>query len=351
MIEHQDVAGEINIDLGSNLNMQTLYNSIPPVSTSTTVVGISIPFLNINCLTLPTIDPINDIKDAMSKLYNYAVKAWVEPIWTLIENAYKALKSFGLGVLDLSLGILDLTVADIFDDVNQLWDKIVAYVTRVYHEAIDELKSLLKTLDIPWPLFGDISAPDKDIVYIVKAIVYGIWAFLIKKIKQAFDAIRGVLAAVDAYYNPTLPTWQELWDKIYTNILYQIAAFLALPPTFQDIVDALKKLGSTAKEILDNIANFKFGIFGKPFDWFFPLNLHVNAPTLDLMHIITDIYVWIMNFIFNIIYKFIQALTALWELLQLPKGIALTSIALPISLCVVPVPGSTTVPTVPVPKP
>jgi hypothetical protein len=348
MIEHQEVPGVINVDLGSSLNMQTLYDSIPAPSTSTTVVGISIPLINVNCLQFPTIDPVADIRDAISKLYNYAVKAWLEPIWTLIRSLFSALSRFGLGILDENLGILDLTIADIFDDANQLYDKILAYATNLYHTALDDLKNLLSTLGIPWPLFGGTFDPVADIVYIVKAICYSIWGIVLKLIKKAFDAIRAVLAAVDFYYNPTVPTWQELWDKAYTSIMYQIATFLVIPVTMQDIWNALKNLGNTAEEILNNIKNFTFSIFGKPFDWLFPLNLHVNAPTLDLMHILADILVWISNFLFNIIYKFIQAIYALFELFGI-AGNWLTSIPVPITLCVVPKPGSNTVPTVPKP--
>lgn len=348
MIEHQEVSGVINIDLGSNLNMQTLYQSIPPVSTSTTVVGISIPLINVHCLTFPTVDPIADIRDAISKLYNYGVKAWMEPIWTLIRNLFSALSRFGIGILDQSLGILNLTVPDIFDDANQLFDKIIAYVTNLYHTAIDELKRTLDLLGIPWPLFGGTIDPVADIVYITKAICYSLWGILMKLFFKAVNAIRAVLSAVDFYYNPTVPTWQTLWDNAFNNIMIAIVQRLITPVTMQEIWDALKQLGNTAEEILRNIKDFTFSIFGKPFDWLFPLNPNINAPTLDLMHILADILVWVSNFIFNIIYKFIQAIYALFELFGL-AGNWISSIPVPITLCVVKNPGSSDVPAVPVP--
>jgi len=351
MIEHEEVTGSIKVDFGQALNVQTLYDSIPPVSTSTSIVGISIPIINVNCLQFPTIDPVKDIKDAMTKLYNYAMKIWIEPIWTMLKGLIDALKRFfpPLGELDFSLGIFDLKISDIFDDANQLYDKILAYVARAFRESYDDLMSLLKKLEIPYPLFGGLSAPDIDVVYIVKSICYSIWGILIKKIWEVI----GVLSTAWYYYDlatspPGTYTWSRLWDDFKNSIFANAVIRFLTPPTMQEIYDALKQLGNTAEEILRNIRDFTFGIFGKPFDWLFPLNLNVNAPNIDLGQILTDILAWCSNFLFLIVYKFNQACIALFELFGI-AGNFITSLEFPIRLCVVPNPGLPTVPTVPIP--
>ena len=352
MIEHQEVAGTIKVDFGQSLNMQTLYDSIPPVSTSTSIVGISIPIINVNCLLFPTIDPVKDIKDAMTKLYNYGMKIWIEPIFTMLKGLIDALKSFfpPLGEIDFSLGILGLKISDIFDDANQFYDKILAYVATAFRESYDDLMALLRQLKIPYPLFGGLSAPDIDVVYIVKSICYSIWGVLIKKIWEIINILSSAWYAYDVATSPPGTfTWSRLWDDFKTSVLGAIAVFLITPPTMQDIYDALKLLGNTAEEILRNIKDFTFGIFGKPFDWLFPLNLNVNAPNIDLGHILTDILAWCSNFIFLIIYKFNQACVALFELFGI-AGNFLTSLEFPITLCVVNNPGAPTVPAVPIPQ-
>jgi hypothetical protein len=353
MIEHDEVAGTIKVDFGQALNMQTLYQSIPPVSTSTTIVGISIPIINVHCLQFPTVDPIKDIKDAMTKLYNYGMKIWIEPIWTMLKGLIDALKNFfpPLGEIDFSLGILDLKISDIFDDANQFYDKVLAYVARVYRESIDELKALLNRLDIPYPLFGGITAPDIDIVYIVKSICYSIWGVLLKKIWEVISSISTALYYYDiATSPPGTYTWSRLWDDFKNSVLGSIIVYLITPPTMKDIYNALRLLGDTAEEILNNIKNFSFGIFGKPFDWLFPLNPNIKAPDIDLGQLLTDMLAWCSNFLFLIIYKFNQACVAIFELFGI-AGNFLTSLEFPITLCVKKIEGPITVPTVPVYQP
>jgi hypothetical protein len=357
MIAHDEVAGSIKVDFGEALNVQTLYQSIPPVSTSTTIVGISIPAVNINCLQFPTIDPVKDIKDAMTKLYNYAMKIWIEPIWTMLSKLWDALKSFGLGELDLSLGILDLHISDLFDDANQFYDKILAYVSKALRDSYDELVSLLKKLEIPYPLFGGLTAPDVDVVYIVKAICHSIWGVLLKKIWEVIGFLSNAWYAYDLATSPpgTYP-WSRLWNDFKNAILASIAIRLITPPTMQEILDALilfaktvlNKIVVTAEDLLSVIKDFSFGIFGKPFDWLFPLNPTVSAPNIDIGQILTDILAWCSNFLFLIIYKFNQACVALFELFGI-AGNFLTSLEFPITLCVVKNPGLPDVPAVPVP--
>jgi hypothetical protein len=353
MIEHDEVAGSIKVDFGQALNMQTLYQSIPPVSTSTTIVGISIPVINIQCLQFPTVDPIKDIKDAMTKLYNYGMKIWIEPIWTMLKGLIDALKSFfpPLGELDFSLGIFDLKISDIFDDANQLYDKILAYVAKAFRESYDDLMKLLKKLEIPYPLFGGLSAPDIDVVYIVKSICYSIWGILIKKIWEVIGVLSTAWYYYDLVYSPPgTYTWSKLWNDFKNTIFANAVIRFLTPPTMQEIYDALKQLGNTAEEILQNIKDFTFGIFGKPFDWLFPLNPHLKAPDIDLGQILTDILAWCSNFLFLIVYKFNQACVALFELFGI-AGNFLTSLEFPITLCVKKIEGPITVPTVPVYQP
>ena len=348
MIEHEEISGTIKVDFGEALNMQTLYQSIPPVSTSTTIIGITIPIINVNCLQFSTINPVKDIKDAMTKLYNYGMKIWIEPIWTMLKGLIDALKSFfpPLGEIDFSLGIFDLQISDIFDDANQLYDKILAYVERVFRESYDDLMKLLKKLEIPYPLFGGLSAPDIDVVYIVKSICYSIWGILIKKIWEVI----AVLSTAWYYYDlatspPGKYTWSRLWDDFKNTIFANAFIRFLTPPTMQEIYNALilfaktvlNKIVVTAEDLLSVIRDFSFGIFGKPFDWLFPLNPNVNAPDIDLGQILTDILAWCSNFLFLIVYKFNQACVALFELFGI-AGNFLTSLEFPIRLCVVPNP-------------
>ena len=336
--DHIQVQGTLKIDLANALNMQGLYTLVQdayPSDKTLSIVGIAIPFIGIGCNNFGIIDPISDIKSAISRLYDQLMKSYLKPIYEILMKLFDALKKFGLSALDLTIPVLDLHISDLFAD--NLYDKLKAKLLDLYNNAKDKLIALLKLLDIPYPLFKDFNSPELEIEEIVKRVMSSIWTFffkLVDKIKTLYQAAL-VLFDTATYKVPTLST---IWKTAVDALLSQIESFLLQMPTIQDIENAIKSLvnkaNATYQDLIDAIKNFHLPIFGKPFDWEFPIDQKVNRPNIDFAKIVSDIKIWMNNFIGSIIAKFIQAIDHILKIFGIPS-FTFPVISIPITLCAV----------------
>jgi len=288
------VQGTLVIDLAKGLNMQKIYTLVQdayPNDPSLTVTGVSIPLFNIGCKHTGVIDPITDVKEAVSRLYDQLMKSYLEPIFTVLKKLFDALKHFGLADLDLTIPILDLHISDLFS--KDLYDKLKARLLDLYNNAKDQLLELLKLLEIPYPFFTDFSIPELEIDEIVKRVKASLWTFFYKIISNIIELIEIGLKAYDLATTKKL-VWSELWNQLKQAILGQILDFLLRMPTFQEIEDAIKayakaiygKAEATYEELMAIIKNFHLPIFGNPFDWIFPIDISVNRPNIDFAKIV-----------------------------------------------------------------
>jgi len=338
---HIQVEGTLKIDLGKALNMQGLYTLVQdayPNDPTLTVTGISIPLFNIGCKELGVIDPITDIKEAISRLYDQLMKSYLEPIFIVLKKLFDALKHFGLADLDLTIPILNLHISDLFS--KDLYDKLKARLLDLYNNAKDQLLELLKLLEIPYPFFTDFSIPELEIDEIVKRVKASLWTFFYKIISKIVELIELGLKAYDLATTKKL-VWSELWKELKQAILGKILDLLLRMPTFQEIEDAIKayakliygKAEATYEELMAIIKNFKLPIFGNPFDWIFPIDFTVNRPNIDFAKIVSDIKIWLNNFVGQIIAEFVKAIDKILKLFGL--SFVIPVIEIPVILCAV----------------
>jgi len=338
---HIQVPGTLVIDLGNALNMQGLYKLVQdayPSDPSLTVVGVSIPFAGIACKDIGIITPITDIKEAVSRLYDELMKSYLKPVYEILMKMFDILKAFGLGVLDLTIPILNLHISDLFS--SDLYSKLKVSLTNLYNNAKDKLNELLKLLDIPHPIYKDFNDPELEINEIVKRVKVSIWSFFFKLIDKIKTAYQTALAVYDAVTHPTVfpPPLSTIWKKAVDAILSEIESLLLRMPSLQDIENAIKalanKANATYEDLINAVKNFKINPFGKPFDWEFPIDPHVNRPNIDFAKLVSDIKIWMNNFIGQIIAKFIQAIAKILQLFGIP-GFEFPKISIPITLCAV----------------
>jgi hypothetical protein len=344
LIEHTPISTSIRIDLSQSFTMQGLYESIQqayPKDPTLSVIGISIPILNIGCKRLGIIDPIGDIKDAVSRLYNYLMQQFLEPVWKILEALFNILKKFGLGFLDLSIGIFDLVVSDLFKP--GLYDRIKAAILKIYDTGREQIQKILDFLGIPKFDLGDI--PEWNIESIVAKILAGIWDTLIKKIGQITALIKTGLVLWDLanFYikNPTAAfPLSPIWDQIYDLILGKIISFFAFPPSIQTLYDAIIEFAKkyynripTKAEIMAIIEKFRLPIFGQPWDWTLPLNPKLNFPEVDFDTLLIQMKLFMNNFIFSLVQKFVAAIERILKVFGL--SLEIPTISIPITLCAV----------------
>jgi hypothetical protein len=341
---HIQVPGTLVIDLNKAINMQGLYSLIQnayPSDQNLTVVGISIPVLNIGCKEFGIIDPISDIKSAISRLYDYLMKAYLKPIYEILMKLFDILKSFGLGILDLTIPVLDLHISDLFAD--NLYDKLKAKLLDLYNNSKDKLIALLKLLDIPYPLFKDFNSPELEIEEIVKRVMSSIWTFFFKLVDKIKTSYQAALAVYDALTTPTVfpPPLSTIWKKAVDALLAEIEAFLLRMPTIQEIEDTIlayarklyNKFEVTYEELIKAIKSIQLPIFKNPLDWLLPIDPHLNRPNIDFAKLVSDIKIWMNNFIGQIIVKFIQAISAILKIFGL--SFVIPTINIPVTLCAV----------------
>ena len=331
--------GTLTFDPNKGLSMSAIADSlfkITPRDPSLHVIGVDFTLIGLQCKTFGIIDPIKELQEAAARLYNYAMQAFIQPIWNGLYSLYQALKKFGLGLIDLKLPVLDLRISDLFNP--DLYGVIERAITKLYNSAKDKIVAILNALGIPWPLFKNLVSPEEEIRYIIKHILASLWAELNKKINLIKDLIQTGLRIYDLIVYKKL-LWSELWKAAVDQFLKTIIRYLTSPPSIEDIKRAiiafakkvLNKVEVTIAEILSVIQNFTLPIIGNPFDWLFPLNIHVNFPDVDFNKILGDIKLWINNFIMNLIIKFIKLVKRILSIfgivIELPK------ISVPISIC------------------
>jgi hypothetical protein len=335
---HIEVAAKIVFDLAQPFTMQGIANTIQlayPRDTGLTVVGIAVPILGIGCNITGIIDPFGALKDACSRLYNYLMKSILEPVWNLLYKLYEKLKSLGLAFLDLALGIFDLHVSDLFSD--KLWDKIKAGIADLYYKAKDKLFALLEKLGIPKFSF-EFNSPELEIEEFVKRIMASLWSTFFKILDKIISLIQSGLKLWDMI-NRT--GFSITWDEIYKATIGKIISFFLTGLSIQEITDAIiafakkvyNKAVVTFEEIMKCIKDFKLPVFGKPFDWDLPWNPNINFPNLDFAKLVTDIKLWLSNFLISIITKFMNLITKILEFFVGPFKLPVLTI--PLTLCAV----------------
>lgn len=346
MAQHIQIPGTLTFDLTAPFTQQGIYNAIRsayPTSPDYTVVSLAVPLVHINCLETGVIDPVGMLKDAALKLYNYFMQYYIQPIWNALYSLYEALKSFGLGLLDITIPVLDLTLPDLFDPdlINKIKAKVLNWWNNL--DLRQNLIDLLNLLGIPWPLgtSGHLSVPQFDIEYIVNAILNSLWSFVLKLIKKVISLISQGLRLWELATQEGAIVWSQIWDNLKDAVLGYILDFLTNVPTIQEMYDALiawaksvyNKAVVTAEEILAIIKDFKF--FGlKPFDWDLPWNPKLNMPEVDLMRMLNSMLVWFKNFLFSIIKQFIDAVMDILSYFGVSLASLLT-INIPVTYCAV----------------
>jgi len=341
-IEHDHINTEFSVNVADAFSMQKIYAEIQkayPTEPGVTVTSITVPLLSIVCKDFGIIDPINDIKNAVTRLYNKFMQAFVNPIWTALYALYNALKKFGLQILDLKLPVFNLHISDLFRD--DIYDTIKAIVTDLYKHAQHELERAMNILKIPYNLLDDIASFEKHLESIIKNIMVSLWDALLRLIKKIIDLIQKGLQAYDLLVYKIL-NLSLIWKAAIDKFLKQIIDLLTHPPSIEDIKNAIyafvqrlkNKIGKiTCWDVIQEIEKFALPIVGLPMDWYMPLNPKVNTPCIDLAQIIADMKLWINNFVLQLVKKFIQAVNHILEIFALK--IHFPTIHVPITLCIV----------------
>lgn len=340
--QHIQVPGEIVVDLSAPFTHQGIYNAIrviKPNDPGLTVVSLAVPIVAINCKDIGVIDPIEELKKAAQRLYNYLMQSYIQPLW---DALYGLLKALG-GVFDIKLPVLGLSITDLFDP--NIAERIKQLILKWYDTttgAISQaLKDLLDLLGIRWPITFNTSQPEFQLEEIIKSILNSLWGFVVKAIKKVIELIKAGLLAWEAINTQGIPTWSRIWQEAVDAVLGAILDLLTRVPTIQEIYDALvafaKKVWNkavvTIEEIIAVIKDFKF--FGlKPFDWDWPWNPNLVNPEIDLMRMLNSMLVWMKNFIFRLILQFVQLVENVLEFFGITLS-KLTKITIPITLCAV----------------
>lgn len=337
-IQVVSLPGVLSIDL-LKFNMQSMIDSVKTsYNTSThTVLGMDIPIIGFDCLVYKTVDPNFDISEALIRLYDYLYKLTLKPIWETLEALAKAIGAV-LGDI-LTLPVLDLKIPDLFKD--DIWQTIEDKVRSLWESGQAELESILKILNIPWPFFQQLDDPDLSIRKIAKDIGANLLQFVWKAIDKLIKAIQTALRIFDiATFG--VPKFSITWQEVVDAVIGEVLKFFTAPLTLSELYDALLDFGRsvldlpvlTFNDLMSVIKNFKLPIFGFPLDYTLPVNVKVEFPEKDFSKIISDMMVWINNFLVNILKKFIEAVTSILEYFGL-KPKFLTSVNIPITLCAV----------------
>ena len=346
MPKHIPIAGEIVIDLKKALNMQTLSDTIMtsfPGKDKYRIEGIAIPIVNVECKDFGVIDPVSDIKAAISRLYDDLMRAIFKPLWDILMAILEFLGNFIDEVLDYRLPILDLTIGDLFEP--GLYDKIKARIEQLWYNFKDDLKTLLESLDIPWPLFDGVESPQKIIEQIMDSIIRALWDLVVRMVGKIIGIIQTALEIFDYVVNQGRTILGTLWRLIKEQILGKILDLILNPPSLEDIKNWIleyarefyNKSVVTYEEIMAIIMDFEIPILKlKPFDWKPPL-FNPEKPDLNFLQIINDIKVWVQNYIISIIKAFIEAIVDILRALipSLDDLLSWTVITIPLTFCAV----------------
>jgi hypothetical protein len=184
-IKHVEIPITVNFKVTELLNSEKIAQAVAaayPSDPTLRVVGLTVPLLSFTCKNEGIINPISDIKNAISRMYDYLQKGIMKPIWTLLYKLYNILKSFGLGVLNLSLGVLNLKVDDLLNP--NIYETIEKAVKDLYKNARNTLDKILSFLKIPNPPFSDTRSPEKEIEHFIKSILASLWSEFWKKVEE-----------------------------------------------------------------------------------------------------------------------------------------------------------------------
>lgn len=338
MLEVQHVTSDISLDATKVVNMQTLYEVVvskAPNQPGTTVVGIDIPLIGWECRRDGTINPLEEIKEAITRLFNLNL---IDVLKAVFEKLLALLKAIGGSFLDLTLPILELKVSDVlrYDFITILSRRI----KELFENGKAALNSILDFLGIPRKFFDNIIDAGKEVWYLTKAICDSLISAIIKKIKQIIDLIQ---AAIGAWAAATKRfDLKALWDAAVKAVIEKVIEFIATGGlTVQQIISAIKELayrlygeaGLLYHNLVEAIKQLSLPIFGRPLDWKLPWNPSLVAPNIDFVKLITDIKTWLNNFLVNVLKKFLEFIINLLNFV----GISLEwlAIALPIRFCVI----------------
>ena len=309
--QYQSVKGSIIIDVNQAFTMQGISNVIQvsyPRDPCASVVGIGVPLLGIKLRKIGIIDPADEVKSAVSQMYSYLTTGILKPIWNSLYKLYEKLKRFGLGIINLSLGVLNLRIPDLFK--TNLWDVIKQRVAALWQRGKGELNRILKILDIP-QFAVNFQSPQKEIEEVSKRIYSSLWTEFYKKIMKVIEFIQNGLKIWDSI-NRT--TFSILWNQIYKATFGKIINLFTKGISINGITEAILafarkvygKFDVTFNEIMLAMKNFKLPVFGNPFDWVLPWNPRINFPNLDFAKLVSDIKIWITNYLASILKKFVK---------------------------------------------
>ena len=345
MARHIPIAGVIKIDLGKAFTTQGLYDSILasfPNDPKYTIDGIAIPIVYAECREFGVIDPIGDIKAAVSRLYNHAMQMIMEPIWLILQKIMKLLEKVFSFVIDYKLPILDLSIFDIFDK-DKVWNAVKAKVTELWNTSKEKLQEFLKLLDISWPPFDNVDNPQKIIEQIIDSIMRSLWNAVFKVIAKIIAAIKTALDLWDRIINKGLTFFGLLWQEAIDLIFGKLLSLLTMPPSIEEIkqliIEFAKKIYNKAvvtyEEIMTVIKDFEIPILKiKPFDWKLPLNINLNVPDLDFQQMLIEIKTWVNNYVISLIKDFInKILEFIRNILDIDLSLPVLSI--PLTFCAI----------------
>jgi hypothetical protein len=341
---HIRIPFDLKIDLNQGFTMQSINAAIQaayPTDPKLSVVSVNIPLLNLNCALYGIIDPITDIQNAVARLYNNLMQSVLKPIWDFLYKIFNALKSFGLGVLNLKIPVLDLNLTDIFSP--DFYDKLKVKLIDLYENAKDKLVKLFSFLKIPYPFMDGFDIPEIEIDLIIKKVMNSLWSFLFNTIKKVIDLIKKGLRLLDLATKPYKLTFSLAWEKVVQEVLSLVLEYFAKFPTLEDIEKWLKEFVKfnlkiefpTCEQLVEAFKQFTIPVFGKP-EILSP-NPTVSMPCIDIQTLLLDTLSWINNFMMNLMIKFVKMVQRFLGAFLRRFGItfSLPTINIPIVICAI----------------
>ena len=318
-------------------NMQEIYNSITNLYPAEgTVLGISIPMLGIKCNETGVVNPAQDIKEAVVRLYNDAMGQYLRPAWNALFSIFNVLSA---GLLDFKIPLLDLTIFDLFK--TDSYNRIEIAIAKLYAESKEKIKELCNLFSIPFPLFTGISDAKKEVQLIVKALVTSFWDEAFKIMNKMITMIS---AALFIYDRIRKTEFQITWEKAIVAIFKELFFYMALPASVEQLKDLLtahaKSLYNTAtvtyEQLIQAMKSFKIPFFGSPMEFNIDkITSKVSIPEVDFASFLTDMKVWLGNVIVDTIKKFIFFISGTDLLKALGINLDfLDEIKVPIVLCI-----------------
>jgi hypothetical protein len=332
IINSSTVAINIKVNPNNGLNMQTIYQAVVDAfPKDKTVIGIGIPFLGIECKHYGVINPIEEIKEAAARAYDFFLNAYWRPILKAITQLAKVLKqNFSLNIPNLKL-----TYDDLFS--TRLFDKIKAQLLQLYKTAKSKVDAIFKFFGIPDPLFKEILDPEKEIMYKVKAIVTALPTLLQSKLKALLISITNAMQKIDLkIFKPLYEIWKKAISVLFTFLFNT-------PPKIDELIKLieefakklLKKAQVTYTDLMKVLEKFKIPGIGRPYDWTWPYNPKVNMPNIDFVKLLTDIQLWLSNFFMNITLRFIKSVSKILNFFKIQYPVLPFNLSLKATLCVI----------------